>query len=60
MTPIDEAVMPAEAEAVARAAIDSGVARKPNVKKGWVAENTRQLATFYRQNIDPICDKRKN
>ncbi len=59
-TPIDPTIMPAEAEAVARAAIDSGVARKPNVPKGWVAENTRKLATFNREFIDPICDHRKN
>jgi len=40
--PLDPRVMPAEAAAVAEAAVKSGVARK-KVKPEWVAEHTREL-----------------
>lgn len=58
-TPIDPRVMVAEAKAVARAAIESGVARR-KVSPEWVAEHTRGLIEYYRKEIDPLCDSRKS
>lgn len=39
----DLRIAPKVAEAVAKAAIDTGVARKKDVTPEWVAEHTRQL-----------------
>jgi len=56
--PTDPRVMVEEARAVAKAAIESGVARN-KVKPAWVAEHTRQLIEYYRKCIDPLNEKRK-
>lgn len=57
-TPVDERVMPAEAAAVAEAAIKTGVARiKVNPKE--VAENTRRMREFYEKWHAPLAKGRK-
>ena len=57
-TPIDPRAMVEEARAVARAAIETGVARR-RVSPDWVAEHTRGLLAYQNACLDPLCDSRK-
>jgi malate dehydrogenase (oxaloacetate-decarboxylating) len=58
VTPVDPRVMVEEARAVARAALESGVARR-KVSPDWVAEHTKALLDYYGKVVDPLCDRRK-
>jgi malate dehydrogenase (oxaloacetate-decarboxylating) len=57
-TPIDPRAMVEEARAVARAAIETGVAHR-KVSPEWVAEHTRSLLAYQNACLDPLSDSRR-